>query len=72
MERMLADLRTLRFRMASSSSSSSSSSPPSSSAGAPTLSEELLAEKRFDRLEANVEDEGAAFSGEAWLNRRLR
>ena len=71
MERMLADLRTLRFRMASSSSSSSSS-PPSSSAGAPTLSEELLAEKRFDRLEANVEDEGAAFSGEAWLNRRLR
>ena len=66
MERMLADLRTLRFRMASSSSSSSSS-PPSSSGAVPTLSEE-----RVDLLEANVEDEGVALSGEAWLNRRLR
>ena len=72
MERMLADLRTLRFRMASSSSSSSSSSPPSSFAAAPILSEELLVEKRFDLLEDSVEDEGAALSGEAWLNRRLR
>ena len=68
---MLADLRTLRFRIASSSSSSSSSSPPSPS-GTPTPREELLAEEQFDLLEANVDTEGAALSGEAWLNRRLR
>ena len=67
MERMLADLRTLRFRIASSSSSSSNSSPTPPSTGTSTLREE-----QFDLLEANVDEEGVALSGEAWLNRRLR
>ena len=67
---MLADLRTLRFRLASSSSSSSNSSP----AGTPTRREELLAKEQVDLLEVNVDNEGVAIalSGEAWLNRRLR
>ena len=71
MERMLADLRTRRFRIASSSSSASKSFPPSRWE-TPTPREELLKEEQFDLLEANVDCEGAALSGEAWLNRRLR